>query len=301
MLSVAKFRCAWSPLFRRGTLLVLAFVPMVAWSASLGQAEAVRAYESGDYATARAAFERLVAAEPENAAAHYYLGQIVRQLGNAAALEAAIPRLERAVALAPDNAEYHADLGGVLLQLAQKKRSLLMARRGRNELEETLRLDPSDTDTRHALFVFYLEAPWPLSDAAKARAHGREIARADPPRGAALLSRLDTEAKRYDAAFQQCEKLLAEDAANFTALCEFGRAAAASGRNLPRGLHCLELALAHSAPHPEIPSAGEIWLMIGTIHEKLGQRAEAQRAYEAACRLDPDDDDAATALARLKK
>lgn len=281
-------RCGW-----------FALAPVVGLSAPLD--EAVRAYERGEFEAARGALEHITAREPANAAAHYYLGQTLRQFGRNDTLEAAVAALGRSVALAPKNAEYHADLGGALLQLAQKERSLLAARRGRDELEKALQLDPNDLDTRQALIEFYLQAPWPLGSAAKAAAQVREIARVDPVRGEALAARLETETKNYDRAFSHCEKVLRADPHHFSALCEFGRAAAASGRQLERGREYLDQALALPLPRPAIPSSADLWQLIGAIEEKRGRFAEAQQAYENAHRLDPTDEDAALALARVRK
>jgi tetratricopeptide (TPR) repeat protein len=58
--------------------------------------EGVVAQERGDFAEARRAFERAVAADPDNARARFHLGTLAFQLGDAAR---AIAELERAIAL----------------------------------------------------------------------------------------------------------------------------------------------------------------------------------------------------------
>ncbi len=70
-------------------LLLLAFSNLGAQQAEI-QSEAVRAFQEGDYATAKSLFESLLALEPKNPAARNYLRAIALREGSGAGLEAAL-------------------------------------------------------------------------------------------------------------------------------------------------------------------------------------------------------------------
>ena len=262
--------------------------------------EAVALFRAKRYAEAEPQFERVVAADPNNATACYYLGMTLRERGQSKDLESAMTWLKKAVELEPNNADYLADYGGTALLFAEKHRSLGAAVRGRDAIEKALRLDPDDTDTRQVLFEFYMQAPWPLGSTAKAAAQLEEIRRHDPVRAEALRVRVKTDSKDFDGAFRDCDGLLAANPDDYTALYEYGFCAARSARNLDPALRHLQRALTLPPPSPASPTAAKIWSLIGELHTKLGHPAEARAAYEAVLRLDPGDATATAALAKLK-
>jgi len=151
---------------------------------------AVALYRAKQYPAAQAALEKIAGSAPPNAAACYYLGMTLRHRGDEPALEAALPWLEKAVSLAPDNGAYAGDYGGTCLQLADKRRSLSLATRGRNAMEKAIRLDPDNLDARDGLMQFYARAPWPLGSKSRARALAEELARRNPALGLREFLRL---------------------------------------------------------------------------------------------------------------
>jgi tetratricopeptide (TPR) repeat protein len=144
---------------------------------------AIALYNANNFAAARPLLEKAVAADPRNAAACYYLGEVISERGGDRALEEAEPWLARAVGLAPENELYLSDYGGNTLELAERKRSLDYAVRGRNAMEKAIGMNPADFDAREGLMRFYAQAPWPLGSAAKARAQAAAIVSRDKPRG----------------------------------------------------------------------------------------------------------------------
>lgn len=262
--------------------------------------DAVALYTAGKYAEAKLLLERIALGEPKNAKACYYLGMALRQQPGAAALNSALPWLQKASELEPTNADYLSDFGAALLQLAAARRSWTAAAHGRDAMEKALRLDPSDIDTRHGLFEFYLQAPWPLGSRAKAAAHLAEIAKLDRVRAVALRARLEAEAHHYETAFQLCEEQLAKNSTDYGALYEFGHTSALSGQRLEQGLQFLQQARRLPPPSPAFPSTADIWRQIAIIEEKRGDRSEARAAHEAVLALEPEDDDAIAARQRLK-
>lgn len=287
-------------MFRRiAVSLSLGLLPFAVHAAA-SLDEAVALFQAHRYPEARSAFEQIVAREPANAAAAYYLGLAWKLRSDSNALEEAVKWLGKAAELAPNNARYLADLGGTALELASRTRSLTAALKGRDAMEKSLTLDPENLDSREGLFEFYAQAPWPLGSSAKAAAQLDEIRKRDPAHATALGVRLKADAKDYAAAFTLCDDLLAKNPTDYTALYQYGRTAAISGQNLDRGLAHLKRCLTLERPGPAAPAPTYVWNRIGNICEKLGRAADARAAYETALKLDANNAQAASALARLK-
>ena len=261
--------------------------------------DAIALYRAKRYPEAREALEKIVAAEPGNAAACYHLGMTFRHRSEPGSLAEAARWLRQAAQLEPRNPRYLADYGGTSLQLANKTRSLSAATAGRDAMEKALELDPGDLRAREGLYRFYDEAPWPLGSRAKARAQLEEIRRRDPDRGLVLLVLAKARAKDYTGAFALCDAVLAREPANYAALYQYGRTATLCGKNIGAGLASLRKCLALTPP-PDQPSHLQVWLRIGTLHELLSRPSEARAAYQAALAADPGNSAAAEALGRLR-
>jgi tetratricopeptide (TPR) repeat protein len=261
---------------------------------------AIEQFRAHQYPAARAALEKIAGAEPNNAAAQYYLGRVVELRGDAEALPEAVKHYERAVTLEPDNPTYLGRYGGASLQLAERTTSLGTARRGRDAMEKAVKLDPADLDAREGLYQFYTRAPWPLGSSAKAAAHLEAIRQRDPTRAMVLsiLNRIND--RDYAGALKLCDEALARDPANYNALFQSGRIAGLSGEHLDAGLLHLRKCLDLSPPTPGSPSHSEVWRHIGILQEKSHQPAEARAAYEKAVQLDGGNREAAAALAKLQ-
>jgi len=134
-----------------------------------------------DYSEAITTHERVIAAHPADALAHYHLGfsygmtgdrqreideyrkaaalglrawdlylNLGRALLESGDLIGAINALDAAVALAPERSETHFNLG-----LAYERRGMLAA--ARDELQTSLRLDPRQPDARNMMGLIYAE------------------------------------------------------------------------------------------------------------------------------------------------
>jgi Flp pilus assembly protein TadD len=160
----------------------LSWGPAPARAASpLADAEAL--YNSRHYPEARALLEPLVAAEPSNAAASYFLGMAYLRAGGPAALDSARQWLGRALKLAPDDEGYLAEYAGVCLLMADRDSSFSLALEGRDDMARAVEANPGDIEAREGLMRFYAKAPWPLGDSGKAMDMAAAIARKDPVKG----------------------------------------------------------------------------------------------------------------------
>ena len=92
------------------------------------------AFTAGDFASARAAYERSLVLKPDDPETLNNLGQALVRLGQTGE---AIPRFERAIALAPGKPAYHFNLAHTVAQLGQMDRAIA-------EYREAVRLLPDD-------------------------------------------------------------------------------------------------------------------------------------------------------------
>ena len=284
-------------------LLAVALAPALAAAETRADsplAAAIALYSDHQYPAARVALEKIAAAEPTNAAACYYLGETLLRRGDTQALDDAVPWLEKAAQLAPTNATYLSDFGGASMELAGKNTSLSAATKGRDAMEQAIKLNPDDLESRAGLMQFYERAPWPIGSSAKAAAQLEEIRQRDPDRATVLSVAGKTASKDYTGAFKLCDDVLARKPDDYTALYQYGRTASISGQNLERGLASLNKVLTLPIPGPSFPTHSHAWNRIGVIQEKLHHPAEARAAYETAVKLDPTNRQAADALAKLK-
>jgi len=77
---------------------------------------AMNHHRNGDLAGARAAYEAVLEAEPQNPDAHHLIGMIAYQTGNA---EAAIEHIQQAIAAQPENPHFHLNYGEALRAIDQ--------------------------------------------------------------------------------------------------------------------------------------------------------------------------------------
>ncbi len=280
-------------------LVALAGVEAAPESSPSALSAAVALFKEKQYPAARAALENIVAAEPKNAAACYYLGRTLELRAVPDALADALRWYEQTLALEPNNTIYLARYGGASLQFASRTSSLSAARKGRDALEKALTLNPDDLDAREGLMQFYQRAPWPLGSSAKAAAQLEEIRRRDPTRATTLSILNRANAKDYEGAFQLCDEVLAQNPDNYVALYHYGRTADVCGKNLARGLASLQRCLALPPPSPASPSHADVWRHIGNLEARQQHVSAARDAYESALRLDPGNKQAADALGRL--
>jgi tetratricopeptide (TPR) repeat protein len=284
----------------RARLIFLFVVLAAGLSAETPFNSAVALFEQKKYPAAADAFLSISNADPENAAAHFYLGMLANKRGEN---NEAIKRLERAVQLAPDKSEYYTELAGAYGNEAQSANllaSLTWARKCVAALTKAVELDPDNLTARNGLISFYREAP-PIAGGGieKAYAQAHEIRKRDLSMGSAILGQLYVDARKYAEAFEVYEAVLATDPDNYQALYLIGRTASETGENIARGeqalRRCLEL-----PPGPGEQGRAAVQWRLGKLAEKRGDLQAARAAYEASLQSHPGFQQAADSLAKLK-
>ena len=293
-----RFLCLLAAMVYLSVSLAAATAPAARTSADFDAA--LTLFKAKRYPEARDAFEKVIAAEPKNAAAYHYLGRTIVIRNDEGAYEEGLKPLAKAVELEPRNPVYLGIYGGTSLQLANRTHSFSAAIRGRDAMEKAIQIDPDYLDAREGLFQFYQRAPWPLGSSTKAAAQLEEIRKRDPDLATVLSITSRTAAKDFPGAFKLCDEVLAKKPDSYIALYHYGRTAAMSGQNLERGVACLERCLKIDPPTPASPSHSNVWQRIGNLREQLRQPDAARAAYETALKLDPGNRQASEALSKLK-
>jgi len=190
---------------------------------------AIRLYDTGRITEAESALQKIVAADPGNSAAFFYLGMAFRYGNGGHTLRQAESIFQKSVSLAPNNPAYLGEYGGACLLIADHEHSILYAIRGRDALEKVLTINPDSLKARDALMLFYSQAPWPLGRASRALAQAAEISRRDSSRGVQAYLRLVEIFERkedFSAARDACKAALRFDPANPAAIAASARLAA---------------------------------------------------------------------------
>lgn len=262
-------------------------------------AAARKLFDGGQYAEARAAFEKIAATEPQNAEAAFYLGWTAFRLNQP---EESVKLLEKATALDATKSLYFHVLGdayGVLTQRASVFGKMGWARKCLAAYDTAVALDPGNLDARAARLSYYWHAPAIVGGGMdKARAEAEEIRQRDPVRGAQALADLCVADKKYAEAFAAVDDLMAKNPGNMPAQYQLGRLAAITGQQLDRGAAALKAYLQYS-PQGREPGLAPAHWRLGMIYAQQGDRSAARTEYEAALKLAPDFAVAREALQKL--
>jgi len=245
--------------------------------------------------------------------------------------------LEKAVAAKPNDAPRHYWLGsayGVIAQQAGMLKAASMAGKVRDEFAKAVELDPNYLDARFGLLEFYLRAPGFMGgDDDKARAQAAEIRKRDAFAGhrafaiiaatkndptaarneyVALVRENPTSAKahyqyalflmlndkNYKVAGDELDAALRLDPNYISATFQIGHLAALSSSNFPRGEEALQKYLT-AKPGDDDPPLHRAHYWLGVIYEKQGKRNDAKAQFETSLRTRADQKDVKEALKRV--
>ena len=166
--------------------------------------------------------------------------------------------LEQEVKADPDNAKAHYLLGeayGKLAQRANVFRRMGYAKRTRAEFEKAVELDPNDADTRIALLQFYTLAPGFLGGSIqKAKEQAEAIAKMDAVGGHRAHAFIYTHLRQYDSARKELLDAVSEHPKSAQAHYALGQFYLKTDHNTAAGKAELEAA---STLDPKIKTAAK--------------------------------------------
>lgn len=236
---------------------------------TLSMSDLDRAYallEAGQFEESAAAFEQILASDPENRTAHLELGYLKARLGN---WPDAVRNLRAVSEKEPQNLRLHLDLGYALQHVGQ--------------------LNGAMEEFRTA------DQPGELQSQAQGALEAlRQLRRAQISRRDAYLNQGYAELRRENraAARESFARALAEDPDNATILAQIGYLAMAEG-NLSLAVEKFETARRHATHDYSLP------LQLGYIYDRLHETAKADEAFRLAL-ASPDPSIRRKAQAALK-
>lgn len=306
----------------------------VAADSTADVAQARHQFELGNYSAAVATLRNVVAQNPNDAEAHFWMARAYYELKdfNNAAIEA-----ERSTQINPKNSLYHLWLARSYGEQADREHSFSLARKVKKEFEEAVKLDPSNIPARRDLEEFNIQAPWIVGgnkDAAGEQVDA--IAALDPVQGHLARAKFDIVAlKKNDLAESEYKLVLASKVDRVEPYFEIAEFYAEIGRGAeiepavqaaekikpgdPRiGYYraiehiltaaqassaepLLKAYLANTPDSSDWPSHASAREWLGRLYEQQGKRQQAAEQYRAAMELDPGDKDARARLQKLEK
>lgn len=284
--------------FTTALLILIAFCASAATEADLIAAGRA-ALDRGDPDQAVSQFEHAVAAQPNNAAAHYYLGLAYGMKAQKGGMFGALPNAGKARdewnrALALDPAYFNARLR--LIEFYTIAPSLA----GGSEekaLEQAAEAKKHDALEGHRAYtrVYTLQKKLDLAtkEMVEAVREQPKSAKTHYYLGNALLNQKD-----WKGSMHEYEMALSLDGTFMPPYLRIGQNAAQSEANYARGEEALRKYLAYK-PAEDEPGLASAWYWLGMLQEKQGKKAEARQSYLNAQKLSPDAKDIADALKRV--
>jgi|GEM_PF-2263767 len=272
-------------LMNKMTLVVFYFVmiyPVSGGSDDTGKRDGMRHYLSGRYAEAASAFEKQIAANPND-------GAVLRRLTLAyIALEQdkkAVKNAERLLGVDEGNADYHytASLAyGLRAQRAGVLKKAGFAKKMKAAVERAITLNPDHLPARKVLMQFHMHAPGFMGgDSEEARRQAEAIMARNRMRGHEAAAMLHMKAERFDAVEATYRQSIAETPDSLAHYFWYQTFLAGRDR-LDEAADVLNQALAVDSMQVRT------WMEIGRLAMVQKRHETALGAFRAVLRLDSD-------------
>ncbi len=303
-------------------------------SAADGLGQAVQCYEHGQFHKAVDLLSQLSQASPGDPEVRLWYGKALLKVGK---WDDAVRQVEKAVERERTNAVHYLWLGRACGGRASHSNLFTApgwAKRVLKAFKTAEELDPCNLDVRFDLMDYYLNAPGFLGGGHdKAEAEAAAIAKLNPSAGYTARALIFEKDKNWDQALTSWEDAATafpSDADAFVDLADFqlrrndfggaetnARKALSLKPGLPRAkliiaaadtrlgkdLEQAENTLKNLAEGPltdNDPTFEEVLYWLGECYLAKGNRQEAQGAFSASLRYNPDYDKAKSALSRLR-
>jgi len=258
-------------------------------------------FQNRQLVEAKAVFEKLAVAEPNNAEINYWLGLTALSTNDS---ENAVNYFEKAAAGDPSQARYFHELGdayGLSAQKASLFSKLGFAKKCLAAYNKAVALDPENVEYRKSRYEFYRAAPSMVGGGMdKAMTEMAEIEKRDPIQGAGLRADLKLKEGKTEEAFAILTALRQKFPDSKVACYQLGRLVAMTGDKLDEGEAALRDYLSYT-PKPSDPPLWAAHWRLAMIFEKKGVNAEARTHYEETLKLNPSFERAREALKRLQR
>ena len=288
----------------------------------------------GNYLNSIKSLQSAVTQNASNAEAFFWLGRSYYELKD---FDNAVVHAEKSVLLDAKNSLYHQWLGRAYGGKADRDRSFFLAKKVKKELQEAVRLNPSNIEARFDLEDFCISAPWIVGgNKDEARDQADAIAALDVMEGHAARGKYDFEAlKRTDLADAEYREIVnsksgkiepyleaiafyekqnklsdmeaaiqaAAHASDTDARVGYFQAAQwiLSGSEGTRAEEYLKSYLASTPDRSDWPSHAAAREWLGRLYESQGKRAEAAEQYRDSLELDPTRKEVMGRLQKLEK
>jgi tetratricopeptide (TPR) repeat protein len=294
--------------------------------------EISKALDAGKYSGASEMLQKMLSRNPNDVQTSLWITLCFLDLGN---IDQAVNYAQRAVKQAPDCSDSHLWLGRAYGLKAEKSRSLILARKSREEFLAAVRLNPDNLLARRDLMDFYLQAPWFLGGSKdKAWAQAEAIASRNAIEGYLAHAdywRENNDPTRAAQAYQEVLKLRPQRVGAYFQIADFyeanrdgrqletvvqaaslvepndprlayyrGVARVLEGRQLPEAEQYFKEYLARAPQRDDFPPHAAAHDYLARIYERSGKRQEAVQQYKAALHLSPDNQTAQEGLKRLE-
>lgn len=262
--------------------------------------KAVERYRTKNYGDAQPIFEKIVADDPQNARAVFYLGALALRRDD---LPEAVKQLELAAHLDPTSGRYQNELGnayGMSAQHASLLSKLGLAKKCLAAYQRAVALEPDNISYRLSVMNYYVQAPRLAGGGIeKAYAAAEEVRARDPRQGGLAVVMLHIGQKRWPQAFAEMDILQRTHSDDLELAYTLARLSAVSAQQLDRGEKAL-LSYLSQPPKRGLPNHAQAHALLGEIREKAGDPEGAKSAYRAAVSLDAHFAAARQALERLE-
>jgi predicted O-linked N-acetylglucosamine transferase (SPINDLY family) len=232
--------------------------------------EALGHYQAGDLRRAERLFKEIIKAGPKNFEAHYYLANILQDLGRD---EEAVQSYQRAMEINPDFPGTYYNMGSILMEKGDNDEALSC-------FEKALELDPACADIYNSIGVIY-QSKGKLDDAI---AYYQRALDADPKSAMAYynLGNVLFRMESFDEAITCYQKALQLDPNYAKAYCNLGLTLQEKGE-FDEAIERYQTALRLNPKLSDAPNN------LGRVFQAKGRLDSAEVYYRRAIELRPDD------------
>lgn len=287
--------------------------------------EGKKSFEAKNFDGAKGIFKKVLNENDESAVANFYFGRI---LFNEKNYDEAIDYFKEAVEYDDKNSDYYLWLAKAYTSEINNVSFIskgIYSSKAMSNLEESIKLDPSNIEARQYLAMFLFRAPSIAGgDKDEAWKQADKIFELDKQQGLIIKAQfyqieeqfdkaleifneqiiLDPKnvrlyynigmiyqsQKSFDKAFESFEKAVGIDKKAYGSLYQIGRTAVFSSSNFEKGIIALTDYINNAKIKDNLPSIDGAHWRLGSIYKLKGDKIKAKEHFEIAIKLNPDND-----------